>query len=231
DVAILNGGLDAIRALDPNQRVFDKLEAQQTALKKEAKAAKQAGETKEEKKLEVQVQDIGAKMKLLAGNLLIESGEEDQREPSDYLLDAVKLNTQYIADKAEVKKAVGDILENGDKRKFAIIDARSMEEIIGTKKIDQVVRGGHIPGAKFIGCENITDVKNKKSFKSTKEMQKIFDKVGITKDQTIYLYSHVGAGRASYVAAALRLLGYENVKVFTGSWDTWGNDLSLPIRR
>ncbi|HHD72546.1 MAG TPA: sulfurtransferase [Epsilonproteobacteria bacterium] len=231
NVAILNGGLDAIRALDPNQRVFDKLEAEQAAIKKEAKAAQQAGEAKEAKKLEAQVLDIGAKMKLLAENLLIENGEEDQHEPSDLLLDSVQFKTQHIADKAEVKIAVDDILEHSDKSKFAIIDTRSMEEIIGRKKIDHVARGGHIPGAKFIGCENITDAKNKKSFKSTREMQKIFDKVGITRDQTIYLYSHVGAGRASYVAAALRLLGYENVKVFTGSWDTWGNDLSLPIRR
>jgi thiosulfate/3-mercaptopyruvate sulfurtransferase len=62
-------------------------------------------------------------------------------------------------------------------------------------------------------------------------MQKVFDKAGVKKDQTIYAYCMVGAGRGSHIISALRLLGYKNVKVFTGSWGTWGNDMNLPIRR
>ena len=231
DIRFLNGGLESIRLLDPNQQVFDKLKAEQVAIKREAEKAREAGETDKEKKLESEAQGIEAKMNMLAANLLIRSGKEEVRESSDYILDASKINTEYIAEKREVKKAVDDILKNGNQSKFAIIDARSMEEIIGQKKRDQVVRGGHIPGAVFVGCRKITDTKNRKSFKSREEMQKIFDKVGIGKNKTIYVYSHIGVGCGSYIAAALRLLGYEKIKIFTGGWNTWGNDMNLPIRR
>jgi hypothetical protein len=56
--------------------------------------------------------------------------------------------------------------------------------------------------------------------------QKVYDNYGITKDKTIYAYCHVGAGRSSEHITALQLLGYKNVKVFTGSWDVWGNDMN-----
>ena len=55
--------------------------------------------------------------------------------------------------------------------------------------------------------------------------------MGLTKDKKIYTYCHVGAGRGSYFWALMQMLGYENVKVYTGSWDEWGNDMSLPIQK
>jgi thiosulfate/3-mercaptopyruvate sulfurtransferase len=231
DVRVLNGGFDGIKALDPNQQVFSKLKAERKAIKKQAGAAKKAGNTDEEKRLEANAKEIKAKMNMLEPQLLVQGGKEEQHKHSDYLLDAKKFNRHYIAGKAEVKKAVDDILKNGNKSKFVIIDTRSMDEIIGEKKMDNVARGGHIPGAKFIEWKNITDMKNRKSFKSAEEMQKIFDKAGISRDQTIYAYCQVGAGSGSHIISALRLLGYENVKVYTGSWDNWGNDMNLPIRR
>jgi thiosulfate/3-mercaptopyruvate sulfurtransferase len=106
-----------------------------------------------------------------------------------------------------------------------------MDEIIGERKMDNVARGGHIPGATFLEWTHITDMENRKSFKSNEAMQKVFDQAGIRKDQTIYAYCQVGTGRSSHIITALRLLGYKNVKVFTGSWDAWGNDMNLPIRR
>lgn len=62
-------------------------------------------------------------------------------------------------------------------------------------------------------------------------MQKVFDKYGITKDKIIYPYCHVGAGRSTEFQVALKMLGYENVRTYTGSWNEWGNDQNLPISR
>ena len=97
--------------------------------------------------------------------------------------------------------------------------------------MDNVARGGHVPGATFIEWSQISDADKKLSFKSAEEIQKVYDNYGITKDKTIYAYCHVGAGRSSEHITALQLLGYKNVKVFTGSWDVWGNDMNLPIKR
>ena len=63
------------------------------------------------------------------------------------------------------------------------------------------------------------------------KVQQKLNKMGITKDKTIYAYCHVGAGRGSYFYTVLKLLGYKDVKVYTGSWDEWGNDMNLPIRK
>jgi thiosulfate/3-mercaptopyruvate sulfurtransferase len=228
NIKLLNGGFNGIQAIDPNQIKYNELKDERKALKNEKKEIKDeiklAELTKKDNELEAQ-------MKALESKLLVQRGDEPKHEPSDYIIDLNALDTKHIAGKNEVKKAVDDILENGKESKFAIIDTRSMDEIIGERKMDNVARGGHIPGATFLEWSHITDMDNRKSFKSNEEMQKVFDKAGITKDQTIYAYCQVGTGRSSHIITALRLLGYENVKVFTGSWDAWGNDMDLPIRR
>jgi len=124
-----------------------------------------------------------------------------------------------------------DILKNGKDSKFVIIDARGMAEIIGERKMDNVARGGHVPGSTFMEWNKISDMENKKSFKSATALKEVYAKYGITKDKTIYAYCMVGAGRGSEHITALKLLGYENIKVFTGSWDVWGNDMHLPIKK
>jgi len=230
-IALLNGGFDGIKALDPNQKIYDKLRDERKALKKEAKTAKKAGDKAKEKEFKDKAKEVKKKMDAIKPKLLVQGGKEPKITPSDYTIDSKKINKHYIADKYEVKKAVDDILEKGDKSNYVIIDSRGMIEIIGERKMDNVARGGHIPGAKFMEWKNITDEDNKMSFKSKEELQKVFDKYGVDKDKTIYAYCMVGAGRGSHIISALRLLGYKNVKVFTGSWDTWGNDMNLPIRR
>jgi len=230
-VVVLDGGFDGIKALDPNQKIYDKLNEDRKAIKKEVKEEKKAGNDEKVKALNDKEKEIKAKMDAIKPKLLIQAGEEPKHEASDYTIDAAKINKKYIADKYEVKKAVDDIAQKGKDSQYVIIDTRGMIEIIGERKMDNVARGGHIPGATFLEWTNITDEEKKMSFKSKEEMQKVFDRYGVKKDQTIYAYCMVGAGRSSHIISALRLLGYENVKVFTGSWDTWGNDMNLPIRR
>ncbi len=231
NIKLLNGGFDGVKAIDPNQKIYDQHKAERKEFKDKAKEAKKAGDEKLATELEAKAKEAKAKMDEFQPKLLIQPGEEPKHEHSEYVLNPDQFEYSYIADKNEVKTAMEDILKNGEKSKFVIIDTRGMDEIIGEKKMDNVARGGHIPGSKLIEWKNFTDFDKKKSFKSLPEMQKVFDQTGVTKDQTIYAYCMVGAGRGSDIITALRLLGYENVKVFTGSWDTWGNDMNLPIRR
>ncbi len=217
-VKILNGGRAAIMAIDPQQKIYDDLKKKYKALKK-AKASKE------------EIKKAKEAMKAQEKNLLVVKGEEHV-EPKKYHIDPKKIDYSIIAGKEEVFSAVKDILKNGKNSKYAIIDTRGMIEIIGQRKMDNVARGGHIPGARFIEWKNITDFKNKLSFpKDLKKIQKMFEEQGITKDKTVYAYCQVGTGRGSDIITALKLLGYKNAKVYTGSWDEWGNDMNLPIRR
>lgn len=228
NVKLLNGGYEGIKKVDPAQVKIEALKKDRKALKKQIKSTKDAAQVAKLKSNEEAMKDQIAKLETTT---IMQAGEETKHTPSNYVIDQKAINMKYIAGKQEVTKAVSDIAKNGAKSKFVVIDTRGMEEIIGEKKMDNVARSGHIPGAKLIEWKNMTNEETKEPFKSNAEMQKVFDKAGVKKDQTIYAYCQVGAGRGSHIISALRNLGYTNVKVFTGSWDTWGNDMNLPIRR
>lgn len=173
----------------------------------------------------------GGLAQLKAAGLKVVKTDEPKVAPKVYKIDPKKIRYDMIASKYDVLKAVNDIEANKENAKYAIIDTRRFEEIIGTSKLDNVARGGHVPGSTLLEWVNFSDAKNKLSFIDKDAMQKILDSRGITKDKTIYTYCHVGTGRSSYIASILEILGYKNVKVYTGSWDEWGNDFNMPIRR
>ncbi len=247
-VYVLDGGVDAIKALDPNQKLYDKLKAEARKIKKLYKKAKKEGKLEEYKKLKAKYKELKKKMAELSKKLIIQRGikkvplgnghyaylcpeSEAKITPKHYKIDPKNIDLSWVAGKNEVYHAVQDRLKNGDKSKFVVIDTRSMIEIIGERKMDHVARGGHVPTSKFIEWKNITDFKRHKSFRPKAELEKIFKKYGVTKDKTIYAYCQVGTGRGSDIITALKMLGYPNAKVYSGSWDEWGNDMNLPIRR
>jgi len=249
NVKILNGGRNAITELDPNKAVYDKArktwkKAKKVAkkLKKKLRKAKKslkAGETTEEEYAELKTQqaeakafskELKAKVDEVAETLLVVRGESEV-EPKTFHIDPAKIDTTFVATVAEVKHASDDIVKNGDASKYRIVDTRSMIEIIGARKMDNVARGGHVPGAKFLEWKHISDADNKMSFKSAEKLAETFKRFNISTENTVYAYCQVGTGRSSEIITALQLLGAKNVKIFTGSWDTWGNDMNLPIKR
>lgn len=241
NVKVLNGGRAAIMAVDPAQKEYDALNKDLKAAKKDAKDAKEklkAATTDADKaalsdtvaKADTNAKTLQAKMTEVEKRLLVVKGEEVD-QPKTYKIDPKKIDYTIIAGKDEVKHAMEDILKNGKNSKYVIIDSRGIAEIIGERKMDNVARGGHIPGATFIEWSRISDADKKLSFKSADEIKQVYASYGVTPDKTIYAYCQVGAGRGSEHITALQLLGYKNVKVFTGSWDVWGNDMNLPIKR
>jgi len=239
NVKVLNGGRAAMMAVDPAQKEYDALNKALKAAKKTEKDSKEAlkkeGADKAAldtviKKASEDAKVLQAKMAEVEKRLLVVKGDEVVKAKK-YKIDPKKIKWNVIADKNEVKHAMEDILKNGKKSKYVIIDSRGIAEIVGERKMDNVARGGHVPGSTFIEWSQISDADKKLSFKSAAEIQKVYDAYGVTPDKTIYAYCHVGAGRSSEHITALQLLGYKNVKVFTGSWDVWGNDMNLPIKR
>lgn len=150
-----------------------------------------------------------------------------------------KVDMSILATKDDTHKASDSILstvsKGADKSKasYVIIDTRSLDEAIGVRKVDNVARGGHIPGATLLEWSQVAGEKEKTAFPSDlKAVQAKLNALGITKDKTIYSYCHVGAGRGSFYYVLLKdVLGYPNVKVYTGGWNEWGNDMDLPIRK
>jgi len=134
-----------------------------------------------------------------------------------------KPNPRYnvVATKEEVLKYVKERPED-----TVLLDVRSFLEHVGKQPIQEIKRVGHIPGAKFIYWKFF---QGKDSFFKPKEkILKTLDELKITKDKKIIISCSIGV-RSSFVFLALKSIGFNNLKIYTGGWYEWGNDESLPI--
>jgi thiosulfate/3-mercaptopyruvate sulfurtransferase len=233
NVKILNGGLAAILALDKNQVQYDKYRDEVRNFSRDVRDAQKNGDTKKAEALNKKIAELTKMMETLEPKLIVQKGKKEPKHiPGNYKIDESKIRWDLVASKEDVLKAVEDIKAKGRANsKYVIIDSRRMGEIMGEVTLDNVARGGHIPGSTFLEWTNISDADRKLSFKELEDMRKVFEKHGITKDKTIYPYCHVGAGRSTEFQVALKMLGYENVRTYVGSWNEWGNDMNLPISR
>ncbi|MCM2333184.1 MAG: rhodanese-like domain-containing protein [Anaeromyxobacteraceae bacterium] len=153
---------------------------------------------------------------------------------------APTVDWSMIASVEEVKKATADAAH------YLLLDSRhNLDEFTGKTlqtalaspdREITVKRGGAIPGAVFSPWSKYAGNKDGQADKPTlkdpgdlaKQLEKL-KKSGYDPAKTVISYCHVGLGRGSFQYLALRAAGHENVKVYVGSWDEWGNDPSLPL--
>jgi thiosulfate/3-mercaptopyruvate sulfurtransferase len=106
---------------------------------------------------------------------------------------------------------------------ITILDARSPGEYDGS--VIRAAQSGHIPNA--INIDWNKNINTDGTFKDNEELSQLYD---ISKDTQIVTYCQ-GAYRAANTFLVLKKLGFENVRVYLGSWQEWGNKLELPIEK
>jgi len=126
-------------------------------------------------------------------------------------------NSKILADFKQVKSAVHK------KNVNVIIDTRSKSEYNGSTI--RSARAGHIPTAINIDWNSNIE---KDIFKQRIKMGQIYSQ--IPKHREVITYCQ-GGYRAANTFVVLKMLGYENVKVYLGSWGEWGNRLELPVEK
>jgi thiosulfate/3-mercaptopyruvate sulfurtransferase len=109
-----------------------------------------------------------------------------------------------------------------------LVDARSPAEFVGEKV--QGPRGGHIPGAVNVEWTRVIQSGEIKTFLDSASLQRLFTGGQVTPTQEVVTYCQVGM-RAADVYFALRLLGYEKVRIYDGSWQDWSAVPELPIEK
>jgi thiosulfate/3-mercaptopyruvate sulfurtransferase len=115
------------------------------------------------------------------------------------------------------------IVSNLKNEAVKVLDTRSLGEYQGTDL--RAERGGHIPGSLHIEWRENLNADN--SFKSLADLEAVYGQKVQGTDTAVTLCQTGVRGSHSYLA--LRLLGYEKVKLYDGSWAQWGNDNESPI--
>ena len=100
----------------------------------------------------------------------------------------------------------------------ALVDARSPKEYAA----------GHLPGAVNIEFTRNALPDQPKDFKPAAELRAMYAAAGITPDKTVIPYCLTGV-RSAVTYFTLRLIGYDDVTLFTGSWKEWSGYPDLPV--
>ncbi len=109
-----------------------------------------------------------------------------------------------------------------------LVDARDIAEYSG-KEHGGARQAGHLPGAtNFVWSQLAGELT---MFRDDAAMRRSLAEAGLTPDKEIITYCNGGLGRSTYLYAALKHLGYENVRVYPGSWIEWASDPARPIER
>lgn len=112
---------------------------------------------------------------------------------------------------------------------FALLDTRSPEEHTGQRQM--ALRAGHIP--KSVNVDWVNNLRQQgrvSTFKPLEELRSLYQQAGLTPDKEVAAYCQGGV-RAAHGYLALRLLGYQRVSNYAGSWADWGNDPSTPVEQ
>ncbi len=125
-----------------------------------------------------------------------------------------KVDNNIISTAEELKKSLNN-------KNVVVLDARTKEEYNGSDV--RAARRGHVPSAVNVDWQN--NIENS-IFKSMEKLSKIYSK--IPKNAQIITYCQ-GGYRAANAFLVLKLLGYNRVKMYLGSWGEWGNRLDLPV--
>lgn len=128
-----------------------------------------------------------------------------------------------------------DVLAAIGRAGSVILDHRSMEEFSGERvglpgKPDVgAERYGRIPGAKHLPFDSLLNKDT--SFRCDAEIGEMVGKHVGSPDTPVISYCRL-AHRATLASFTMtELLGFENVRVYDGSWTEWGSMVGMPIER
>ena len=140
--------------------------------------------------------------------------EPNQTTPTDVSL---SIDESVIASKDYILTH----LENAN---VAIWDARSPAEYSGEKVL--AMRGGHVPGA--INFEWTSAMDPAKNYRIRENLADTLASLGMTLDKDIITHCQTHH-RSGFTYLVGKVLGFNSIRAYDGSWSEWGNQPDTPI--
>jgi thiosulfate/3-mercaptopyruvate sulfurtransferase len=114
--------------------------------------------------------------------------------------------------------------------KVVLIDARPPAEYSGAEAGGGVDRPGHIPGARNLFWRTLLASDQDPQLRSHDVLRGLFEGAGAEMGKTIVTYCRTGV-QASFDYYVARYLGYDDVKMYDGSFIDWSRRNELPVER
>jgi thiosulfate/3-mercaptopyruvate sulfurtransferase len=130
----------------------------------------------------------------------------------------------------ELRRTADDVEQALGSSDVLLLDARAPDQYAGT--VTAARRAGHIPGARNVPYARLVDARTG-TFLSNRELAVAFAEAGIDVTRLpreVVVYCNGGIS-CTVPLHALRMLGRDDVAVFDGSWNEWGNDERRPIKQ
>ena len=216
NISIVNGGLEAILKIDPNQKIYTKYELELESLKKLVLNDNNSSVIKNYKS---KIDSLKKKLEVLKPHLLI-----NQKDFSPKSYDRIEykiniINTDYLLSKNDLKKAVKELRTNSNESNITIIDVCPMVDIVGNEK------GTYVAGVTALSWKELIN-KKEQQLKSNELLDTLFNQYNLKKHHINYLYCMSGSPKALFMMTAMRQVGYKKVKAFTGDWNVWVGDIN-----
>ncbi len=119
---------------------------------------------------------------------------------------------------SSVLAALPEVKDSLHQSNVVFLDARSPGEYAA----------GHIPGAVNLQYTQNAIDGTPPFFKPQDDLLAMYRKIGATSDKLIIPYCSTGV-RSAVTYFTLRLIGYQQVKLFSGSWNEWTSHPDLPV--
>jgi thiosulfate/3-mercaptopyruvate sulfurtransferase len=133
-------------------------------------------------------------------------------------------------ERPELRRTADEVERSLGRSDAILIDARPPEQYEGT--VTAASRAGHIPGAVNVPYTRLVDPTTGR-FLAPGELGRVFREAGVDVSalpREVIVYCNGGVS-CTVPLNALRLLGRDEVAVYDGSWNEWGDDASRPIKR